>query len=179
MGFLFQRIDLPAVFVLITALLVLPASIAAEAESSSLGQVVIPDPATPANEQQCVEPVDVMRRDHMKFLLHQRDETVLDGIRTKKYSLTGCINCHAQADKNGEIVRADDPGYFCTECHNYVAVKIDCFECHSDRAAEVTSKLESGSMDYSAIYFSVPANDQLHGRLHQTLLQQVEMREQQ
>ena len=178
MNFVFQRIELRALFVLIVALLMLPVAFAAEGESSSLGQVMIPDPATPANEQQCVEPVDVMRRDHMKFLLHQRDETVLNGIRTKQYSLTGCINCHAQADKNGEIVRADDPGYFCTECHTYAAVKIDCFECHSDRAAEVTSKLDSGSMDYSAIYANVPANDQQHSRLHQTLLQQVEMREQ-
>ena len=178
MNLVFQRIELRALFVLIVALLMLPVAIAAAGESSSLGQVVIPDPATPANEQQCVEPVDVMRRDHMKFLLHQRDETVLNGIRTKQYSLTGCINCHAQADKNGEIVRADDPGYFCTECHTYAAVKIDCFECHSDRAAEVTSKLDSGSMDYSAIYANVPANAHQHSRLHQTLLQQVEMREQ-
>jgi len=177
MIFVFQRVDLPAVFIWITALLILSVSIAAAAESSSLGQVVIPNPATPVNEQQCVEPTEVMRRDHMKYLMHQRDETVLNGIRTKKYSLTGCINCHAQADKNGEIVRSDDPSYFCTECHNYTAVKIDCFECHSDRATEVTSKLESGSMDYSAIYSSVPANDQSHSRLHQTLLQQVEMRE--
>jgi hypothetical protein len=178
MNFVFQRIELRALFVLIAALLILPVSIAAEGESSSLGQVVIPDPAIPANAQECVAPTDVMRRDHMKFLLHQRDETVLNGIRTKKYSLTGCINCHAQADENGEIVRADNPGYFCTECHSYAAVKIDCFECHSDRAAEVTSKLESGSMDYSAIYSNVSANDQLPSRLHQTLLQQVEMREQ-
>ena len=177
MVFVFQRIELRALFGLIIALLILPVSIAAELKSSSMGEVVIPAPATPANAQQCVEPVDVMRRDHMKFLLHQRDETVLNGIRTKQYSLTGCINCHAQPDKNGEIVRADDPGYFCTECHTYAAVKIDCFECHSDRAAEVTSKLESGSMDYSAIYANLPANDQLPGRLHQTLLQQVKMRE--
>jgi hypothetical protein len=177
MHFVFQQIELRALFGLIIALLILPVSIAAEGESSSLGQVVIPDPTTPANAKECVAPTDVMRRDHMKFLLHQRDETVLNGIRKETYSFTGCINCHAQADKNGEIVRADDPGYFCTECHSYAAVKIDCFECHSDRAAEVTSKLESGSMDYSAIYSNVPANDQQHSRLHQTLLQQVEMRE--
>lgn len=178
MNFVFQQIELRVACGLIIALLILPVSIAAEGESSSLGQVVIPDPATPANAQQCVAPTDVMRRDHMKFLLHQRDETVLNGIRNKTYSFTGCINCHAQADKNGEILRADDPGYFCTECHTFAAVKIDCFECHSDRAAEVTSKLESGSMDYSAIYANIPANDPLQSRLHQTLLQQVEMREQ-
>jgi len=168
----FQRIELRALFLLIAALLILPASIAAETESSSLGQVVIPDPATPANAQQCVKPTDVMRRDHMKLLLHQRDETVLDGIRTKKYSLTGCINCHAQADKNGEILRVDDPGYFCTECHTYAAVKIDCFECHSDRAAEITSKLEHPGIDPGSLFAAGTARD----RLHQTLLQQVEIR---
>jgi hypothetical protein len=178
MNIVFQRIELHALFVLIVALLMLPVAFAAEGESSSLGQVVIPDPAIPANLQQCVEPVDVMRRDHMKFLLHQRDETVLNGIRTKKYSLTGCINCHAQADKNGEIVRADDPGYFCTECHTYAAVKIDCFECHSDRAAEITSQLEIGKLYFSLNYYDPPAIDPLRGRLHQTLLRQVEMREQ-
>ena len=29
---------------------------------------------------QCVEPADVMRRRHMDFLKHQRDETVLGGV---------------------------------------------------------------------------------------------------
>ena len=82
-----------------------------------------------------------MRRDHMKFLLQQRDETVLHGNRTGKYSLAGCINCHAQTPENGKIVRAEDPEYFCTNCHQYTAVKIDCFECHSDRPAVTTGQL--------------------------------------
>ncbi len=178
MDFVFQRIELRVVFGLIIALLILPVSIAAELKSSSMGEVVIPAPATPANAQQCVEPVDVMRRDHMKFLLHQRDETVLNGIRTKQYSLTGCINCHAQAGKDGEIVRAEDPGYFCTECHTYAAVKIDCFECHSDRAAEITTEPGLKNLDLASIYADIPASNLPHGRLRQTLLQQVEMREQ-
>jgi len=173
----FQRIELRALFLLIAALLILPASIAAEAESSSLGQIVIPDPATPANAKECVEPTDVMRRDHMKLLLHQRDETVLNGIRTKQYSLTGCINCHAQAGKDGEIVRAEDPGYFCTECHTYAAVKIDCFECHSDRAAQITSEPGLKNLDLASIYADIPASNLPHGRLRQTLLQQVELRD--
>ncbi|MCZ6578919.1 MAG: hypothetical protein O6927_06170 [Gammaproteobacteria bacterium] len=178
MDFVFQRIDLRAVLVLIIALLILPASIAGESNSSSFGQVAIPDPTTPANAQQCVAPTDVMRRDHMKFLLHQREETVLKGIRTKKYSFTGCINCHAQAGKDGQIVRAEDPEYFCTECHTYAAVRIDCFECHSDRAAKITSRLEIGKLYFSLNYYDPPAIDPLRGRLHQTLLQQVEIREQ-
>ena len=34
--------------------------------------------------EQCVESNDFMRRNHMKVLDHHRDETVLEGIRTKK-----------------------------------------------------------------------------------------------
>ncbi|WP_296815719.1 hypothetical protein [Thiobacillus sp.] len=54
--------------------------------------------------EQCVEPNDFMRRNHMKVLLHHRDETVLEGIRTKKYSLKECINCHA-SEKLAALLR--------------------------------------------------------------------------
>ena len=106
---------------------------AAEAEASSFGQVAIPSPVKPAQAENCVEPVEVMRRDHMKFLLHQRDETVLDGERSKKYSLVGCMDCHNPGNANEEIVRYEDPQHFCADCHTYASVKIDCFECHADR----------------------------------------------
>ncbi len=177
MDFVFQRFDLQSVFVLTIALLIASASVAGERDSSSLGQVFIPDPATPADQQQCVEPTDVMRRDHMKFLLHQRDETVLEGIRTKKYSFTGCIDCHAQAGEDGQIVRAQDPEYFCTECHTYASVQIDCFECHSDRATKVTSRLEIGEINISSQNYQPPAIDPLRSGLHRTQLHQVETRE--
>jgi hypothetical protein len=178
MDFVFQRFDLQSVFVLTIALLIASASVAGERDSSSLGQVFIPDPATPADLQQCVEPTDVMRRDHMKFLLHQRDETVLEGIRTKKYSFTGCIDCHAQAGEDGQIVRAEDPEYFCTECHIYASVQIDCFECHSDRAAKITSRLEIGKINFNSQYYEPPAIDPLRSGLHQSRLRQVETRAQ-
>ena len=106
---------------------------AAEVSASSFGQVAIPSPDKPADAANCVEPVAVMRRDHMKYLMHQRDETVLDGERAKKYSLVGCIDCHNPANANEEIVRYEDPQHFCASCHNYASVKIDCFECHADR----------------------------------------------
>ena len=80
----------------------------------------------------CVEPTNVMRRDHMKFLLHQRDDTLRRGIRTKKYSLNECLECHVQPDENGKVARIDSPEHFCSTCHTYAAVKLDCFECHSD-----------------------------------------------
>ena len=81
----------------------------------------------------CVEPEDVMRRDHMNFILHQRDETMHEGIRTSKYSFAECINCHVQPDDKGNIADVDSEDHFCNGCHEYAAVTIDCFECHADR----------------------------------------------
>jgi hypothetical protein len=80
--------------------------------------------------EQCVEPNDVMRRNHMEFLDHHRDKTVIEGVRTKKYSLKECINCHA-SETTGSVAAAKDD--FCVSCHSYAAVKIDCFDCHSTK----------------------------------------------
>lgn len=80
--------------------------------------------------EHCVEPNDFMRRNHMKVLLHHRDETVLEGIRTKKFSLKECINCHA-SEKTGSVAASKDD--FCVSCHSYASVKIDCFDCHSTK----------------------------------------------
>ena len=82
---------------------------------------------------QCVEPSDVMRKDHMKFLLHQRDETMHNGVRTKKYSLNECINCHANKDDAGKYIPVTSEGEFCQSCHSYASVKLDCFECHATK----------------------------------------------
>lgn len=77
--------------------------------------------------EQCVAPTAVMRRDHMKFILHQRDETMHEGVRTQKYSLKNCVNCHADPQTNSVLGKDG----FCQTCHSYAAVKIDCFSCHS------------------------------------------------
>lgn len=79
----------------------------------------------------CVEPTEVMRSQHMKFLLHHRDETVLFGIRTKKYSLKNCISCHVSEDQAGNYIRINSEGQFCQECHEEAAVHLDCFQCHA------------------------------------------------
>ena len=83
-----------------------------------------------AKGEHCVEPNDFMRRNHMKVLMHHRDEAVLEGVRTKKYSLKECINCHA-SEKTGSVAASKDD--FCVSCHSYAAVKIDCFDCHSTK----------------------------------------------
>ena len=77
--------------------------------------------------EQCVEAKDVMRRDHMKFILHQRDKTMHEGIRTEKHSLKKCINCHADPKTNSVLGKEG----FCESCHSYAAVSMDCFGCHT------------------------------------------------
>jgi [DsrC]-trisulfide reductase subunit J len=98
----------------------------------------VPLPAFSINEQygdKCVQPEEVMRRNHMQFILHERKETVHEGIRTKRYSLKNCVDCHADP-KTGSVLGKDG---FCASCHRYAAVSIDCFECHSSqREANVT-----------------------------------------
>lgn len=84
-----------------------------------------------ATGEQCVAPADVMRRDHMDLLNHQRDETVLDGLRSNPYSLVACVNCHTSRDESGVAIRIDAEGQFCQSCHAYAAVQIDCFSCHA------------------------------------------------
>ena len=91
-------------------------------------RVPVPDIHTKQGEK-CVEPTDVMRRDHMKFILHQRDDTMHRGIRTSKHSFKNCVNCHADP-KTSSVLGKDG---FCQNCHTYAAVTIDCFSCHTDK----------------------------------------------
>ena len=84
--------------------------------------------------EKCVEPTEFMKRNHMKLILHQRNETMHKGIRTTKYSLKNCIYCHATATQENPQVRSVlGEGHFCQSCHAYNAVTIDCFECHSSK----------------------------------------------
>ena len=79
---------------------------------------------------ECVAAPEVMRRTHMDLLKHQRDETVHKGLRTSKTSLSACIECHA-SKKTGSVLGSNEN--FCQGCHTYVAVKLDCFECHQPK----------------------------------------------
>jgi hypothetical protein len=81
----------------------------------------------------CVEPVDEMREHHMTYILHQRNDTLRKGDRSGKHSLKECIDCHNAPADDGKVASADSPEHFCSSCHTYTAVSIDCFSCHSDK----------------------------------------------
>ncbi len=82
----------------------------------------------------CVAPPDVMRRTHMRMLEHRRDRTVHQGVRGGDEALTRCIECHASRVTGAAIGSRDA---FCQSCHDYVGVKLDCFDCHQGRLGQV------------------------------------------
>jgi hypothetical protein len=88
-----------------------------------------------------------MRKNHMDELLHKRDETMIKGIRTKKYSLKACINCHIPEKHNGEVLRHTNPEHFCSTCHGYVAAQLDCFQCHVDHPVNTDGSTASAPSD--------------------------------
>ncbi len=100
--------------------------------------------------QECVEPLADMRKNHMEYILHQRDATVHEGIRTKQHSLTECINCHVSDAPDAP--RYSSEQHFCNSCHSFAAVRIDCFQCHADRPVKSGSRTapasSSGTREY-------------------------------
>ncbi|MEE8398341.1 MAG: sulfate reduction electron transfer complex DsrMKJOP subunit DsrJ [Desulfobacterales bacterium] len=77
----------------------------------------------------CVRPVAYMKTQHMTLLDAWRDSVVRDGKRAYvngsgkefRMSLTDtCLGCHSER------------AAFCDRCHNYVSVKLDCWNCHID-----------------------------------------------
>ncbi len=122
------------------------------------GGVPMPSIAKAYKGDKCVEPADIMRREHMVFLQHQRDETMREGIRGNKYSFNACVDCHATADPKiaGGEIRTLRP--FCTGCHQYAAVKPDCFACHNPTAP----------LDTSSSFKNVPLDKMIAAHLKDT-----------
>jgi len=83
--------------------------------------------------EQCVAETDFMRRNHMDLLKHDRDLTMYQGLRDIDFSLNGCIECHTVNDSKGQALSVTDERHFCRSCHDFAAVKVDCFQCHASR----------------------------------------------
>lgn len=119
------------------ALLLLACGLSAQAADEPAKTGRVPKPVIEAARGgQCVEDPAIMRRNHMEYLKHQRDDTLRGGIRGAKYSLKACIECHASPATNSVTAA---PTNFCISCHSYAAVKVDCFECHATQPGKATS----------------------------------------
>ncbi|MBF0328089.1 MAG: sulfate reduction electron transfer complex DsrMKJOP subunit DsrJ [Nitrospirae bacterium] len=81
----------------------------------------------PVEERKCIEPKEFMKAGHMQMLNDWRDSVIRDGNRVfvsstgKHYNMSlqnECLRCHSNKKD------------FCDKCHNYLAVKPYCFDCH-------------------------------------------------
>lgn len=96
------------------------------------GRVPMPK-IPPAKGAHCVRPVAWMLKNHMKLLMQLRYQAVHEGIRHRRESLPGCMNCHVSKLADGRYPSVNSPKFFCNACHDYVGVRIDCFSCHTNR----------------------------------------------
>ena len=98
--------------------------------AAAIGDSTVVAGSKAAGLDACVEPTPDIIRNHMEYLKHERDETVIEGIRGRKHSLSGCIDCHVSFDQQ-QPVPVTAPGQFCESCHRKAAVSFDCFQCHA------------------------------------------------
>jgi|GEM_PF-311198 len=82
--------------------------------------------------ENCVRETGFMRRNHMELIEHQRDLTVHQGIRSTTDSLAICIDCHVSYDQQQQAISVYADRQFCRNCHEFAAVDVNCFDCHSD-----------------------------------------------
>jgi len=86
----------------------------------------------------------------MKLLKHRRDATMYEGVRGGKESLRACLDCHAVKGDDGKPVTIKSEKHFCRVCHDFAAVKVDCWDCHvsvPDKAAgHAALKFRAGTM---------------------------------
>jgi hypothetical protein len=85
--------------------------------------------------KKCIESKSFMRAEHMVMLNDWRDFVVRDGDRLftasdgQQYTMSlqnTCMKCHSNKK------------HFCDECHNYMAVKPYCWDCHIEPKEERT-----------------------------------------
>ncbi len=104
-------------------------ALCALAATAVLGESAVTKGSRAAGLSACVAPTDDMRRNHMNYIKHQRVRTVHEGVRGSKFSLVGCVDCHA-AVESGKPLPINSQGQFCKGCHDFASVSIDCFQCH-------------------------------------------------
>ncbi len=89
---------------------------------------------------------EYMRINHMDMLKHDRDRVVRQGVRNEDNSLAQCISCHVVKGEDNKPVTIKSEEHFCRVCHDFTAVKLDCFSCHN---SVPETPLQSSSFSHS------------------------------
>ena len=128
--------------------------------TTTLAETPFPTIHEPSDESlKCIQPEDEMRRNHMNYILHERDETVHEGVRNEPGSLSACIDCHVEPNEKGEIAGVDTDEHFCNGCHEYASVQIDCFQCHADRPQKFIKRSSHSSSLRDQLERTLAAHD--------------------
>ena len=128
--------------------------------NSALAETPYPTIHEPEDEgKECIHEEDEMRRNHMNYILHQRDITMHEGIRTETDNLAKCIDCHVEPNENGEIADIDSDEHFCNGCHEYASVQIDCFQCHADRPQKYINRSKHTSSISQMLQHTLAAHE--------------------
>jgi hypothetical protein len=132
------------------------AGLAATLAGCSKSEPPGPELLAQARGDQCVEPTDVIRRDHMNILMHERDEAKRYGRRNPDHGFVGCIDCHVSPTAS-----RDEPAtHFCLACHQFNAVRMDCFQCHIDRPSDAAARqrvdLDGSIVEHLSIHAAGP-----------------------
>jgi hypothetical protein len=136
--------------------------------TSALAETPFPTVHEPSDESlKCIQPEDEMRRNHMNYILHERDETMHEGVRNEPGSLAACIDCHVEPNSEGEIAGIDSKEHFCNACHQYASVQIDCFQCHADRPQKYIKRSSHRSSIRGQLEKTLAAHDASHNASNQ------------
>ena len=128
--------------------------------TSALAETPFPTVQKASDEgAKCIEPTHEMRRNHMNYILHERDETMHEGVRNEPGSLAACIDCHVEPNEQGVVVDHDNKDHFCNGCHQYASVQIDCFQCHADRPQEYIKRSSHTSSIKDQLQQTLAASD--------------------
>jgi hypothetical protein len=90
-----------------------------------------PDLKLPAEETQCVAPLDYMKSSHMELLLEWRDSVV----RRDQRKFTAFDNREYTMSLSGTCLKSchTSKAEFCDRCHSYAGVQGPyCMDCHVD-----------------------------------------------
>ncbi len=80
---------------------------------------------------------EYMRVNHMDLLRHDRNLTMREGARDTDNSLAECLDCHAVKGPDAKPVTIKSEEHFCRVCHDFAAVRIDCFQCHNSAPVDL------------------------------------------
>jgi hypothetical protein len=87
----------------------------------------VPKPKLPPDQKKCVEAREYIRVNHKNLLEDWKESVVRKGATTyiasskKRYLMSlnrTCMSCHT------------DKVEFCDQCHNYLGVTNQCWDCH-------------------------------------------------